>query len=75
MKILLVRVLALLGSFFLPDGNLPHFVINHFLLPRDGEEGMDNLAMAVILIKAPLSGVAAYLQLTMIHWLRHRTTQ
>lgn len=72
MKILLVLVLALLGSFFLPDGNLTDFVINHLPVPGDGEEGMDNLAMTVILIKALLSGVGAYLLLTLFHWPRNR---
>ncbi|AOP83119.1 Uncharacterised protein [Enterobacter hormaechei] len=72
MKILLVLVLALLGSFFLPDGNLTYFVNNHLPVPGDGEEGMDNLAMTVILIKALLSGAGAYLLLTLIHWLRNR---
>ncbi|MHB9348679.1 MULTISPECIES: hypothetical protein [Enterobacter] len=72
MKILLVLVLALLGSFFLPDGSLGDFVINHLPVSGDGEEGMDNLAMTVILIKALLSGVGAYLLLTLLHWLRNR---
>lgn len=72
MKILLVLVLVLLGSFFLPDGNLTDFVINHLPVPGDGEEGMDNLAMMVILIKALLSGAGACLLLTLIHWLRNR---
>lgn len=72
MKILLVLVLALLGSFFLPDGNLTDFVINHLPVSGDGEEGMDNLAMTVILIKALLSGAVAYLLLTLLHWLRNR---
>ncbi|WP_279025904.1 hypothetical protein [Gibbsiella quercinecans] len=63
MKILLVLVIALLGSFFLPDGYLTDFTINHLPVQGDGEEGMDNLAMTVILIKALLSGVGAYLLL------------
>lgn len=72
MKILFVLVLALLGSFFLPDDSLTDFVINHLPVPGDGEEGMDNLAMTVILIKALLSGIGACLLLTLIHWLRNR---
>lgn len=72
MKILLVLVLALLGSFFLPDGSLTDFVINQLPVPGDGEEGMDNLAMTVILIKALLSGIGACLLMTLIHWLRNR---
>ncbi|TBL64997.1 hypothetical protein [Hafnia alvei] len=75
MKILLVLVLALLGSFFLPDGNLTDLVINHLPVPGDGEEGMGNLAMTVILIKALLSGAGAYLLQTLIHWLRNRPTK
>lgn len=63
MKILLVLVIALLGSFFLPDGYLTDFTINHLPVQGDGEEGMDNPAMTVILIKALLSGVGAYLLL------------
>jgi len=72
MKILLVLVLAIAGAFFIPDGQLPDFVINHLPVPGDGEEGMDNLAMMVILIKALLSGAGAYLLLTLLHWLRNR---
>ena len=72
MKILPVLVLALLGSFFLPDGNLTDLVINHLPVPGGGEECMDNLVMTVILIKARLSGGGAYLLLTLIHRLRNR---
>ncbi|EHW5160901.1 hypothetical protein NOE11_21550 [Escherichia coli] len=72
MKILLVLLLALLGSFFLPDGIFNDFVIHHIPVPGDGEEGMDNFAMTVILIKALLSGIGAYILLTLIYWLRNR---
>ncbi|MCU6204528.1 hypothetical protein [Enterobacter cloacae] len=75
MKILLVLVLALLGSFFLPDGNLTDFVINHLPVPGDGKEGMDSLAMTVSMIKALLSGIGACLLLTLIHWLRSRLNE
>ena len=72
MKILLVLAAALAGSFFLPDGPFTDFIVNHVPVPGDGEEGMDNLAMTVILIKALLSGVGTYLLLTLLHWWRNQ---
>lgn len=72
MKILFVLMIALAGSFFLPDGQLTDFVINHVPIPGDGEEGMDNFAMTVLLIKALLSGLGAWILLVLFHWLRKR---
>lgn len=72
MKILLVIVLAVVGAFFLPDGQLTDFVINHVPVPGDGEEGMDNLVMIVVLIKALLCGLGAYLLLALLHRWRNR---
>ena len=65
MKILLVLVLAIAGAFFIPDGQLPDFLLYHVPLPGDGEEGMDNLFLIVLLIKAVLRGFGAWLLLTL----------
>lgn len=61
MKIFLFVIVFLLCLFFMPDNWLYSFIMNNFSISGDGETGMNNLDDTVLISKAALSAIVAFL--------------
>ncbi|MFU9139045.1 hypothetical protein [Erwinia tasmaniensis] len=72
MKILLFIVLFWMGIHFVPDAWVASFVKAHIQISGDGEEAMDSFEMHIIVIKATLCAVGAFLLMKLCLWWRKR---
>jgi hypothetical protein len=61
MKILLFVALFWAGIHFIPDARVADFIKAYIPINGDGEEAMDSFEMHVIVIKATLCAIGAYL--------------
>lgn len=69
MKIIAFIILTLSGIIFLPEQQITHFITSNIHIGGDGEYAMNNLDMYVLLIKALLSAIGAFVLLKLLRFI------